>query len=113
MEEWKKVLTAGAYYQVEEITAATDASGFVNISALDSGSATRGITRFRALEVAVDGQPFSFVEPRDYPFAARGKLRRARVARPRPPSAGAGGAQRVGDRADELLSVSRGSARER
>lgn len=71
MEEWKRVLTAGDYYQVEEITATTDASGFINISALDSGSADARHHAHRALEVAVNGQPFSYVEPRDYPFAAQ------------------------------------------
>lgn len=71
MEEWKKVLIAGTYYQVEDITATTDADGFVNISALDSGSGDTRHHAHRALEVAVDGQPFSYVETRDYPFAAR------------------------------------------
>jgi hypothetical protein len=70
MEEWKKVLTAGPYYQVDDITAATDANGFVNISALDSGVDDSRHHAHRALEVAQNGQPFSFVEPRDYPFAA-------------------------------------------
>jgi hypothetical protein len=70
MEEWKRVLTAGEYYQVEEIAATTDASGFINISALDSGSGDARHHAHRAIEVAVDGQPFSYVETRDYPFAA-------------------------------------------
>lgn len=70
MEEWKRILTTGEYYQVEEIATTTDANGYVDIAALDSGIGDARHHAHRALEVAVDGRPYGFADVRDYPFAA-------------------------------------------
>lgn len=70
MQEWKGILTTAPYYQVAERTVNTDASGLVQLAALDGGAADTREHTFRALEVAVDGQPFQYVPTKDYPFAA-------------------------------------------
>lgn len=70
MEEWKGILTVSPYYQVGDRTVATDASGLITLAALDTGSADARQHTFRVLEVAINGQPYRYVETKDYPFAA-------------------------------------------
>jgi hypothetical protein len=70
MEEWKGILNTAPYYEVGDRTVTTDVNGFVALSALDSGSGDDREHLFRILEVAVEGQPYRYVEAKDYPFAA-------------------------------------------
>lgn len=71
MEEWKGILTVDPYYQVDDVDVTTDASGFVSLADLSIGSGDDRHHLFRVLEVAVDGQPYKYVDAKGYSFAAR------------------------------------------
>lgn len=70
MEEWKGLLTVAPTYQTADRDITLDASGLIALSGLDSGAGNAKQNTFRVLEVAVDGQPYRYVEMKDYPFAA-------------------------------------------